>query len=130
MGSSASKPDNFKRLYTTHENGKPRSELHYRDGWLEQSTIWYYQGGKAEEFRCSQLTKECDHVKWLPNGKKFSESNYDADGKLHGRQMWFHDNGEMRRQEEYFHGQKHGVDQSWDEDGKTLRQDTWCFGFK
>ena len=74
------------------DNGKKRQEWHYKNGEEYGFTQWYENGEKAER-RYKNGKRGKSVTVWWPNDQKKSEKLWNEDGKRHGFQRYWYENG-------------------------------------
>ncbi|MFH1159366.1 MAG: hypothetical protein V1733_00250 [bacterium] len=65
-----------------------------------------------------------------PNGKMEQTGVYNKQGKPEGTWKWYHDNGQLQREEIYYHGEKDGLSEEFDENGTLIEQGEYLNGLE
>ena len=102
-----------------YEDGQKSRESHYKNGQKQGlSVMWYENGQKSKETNYEDDEMVTVTV-WQPNGTKCSETNFE-NGK--GVLVEYHENGQKSVETNYVDGKKHGLQTHWDEEGNVTEQ--------
>jgi len=113
-----------------YQNGKTKSEEHYKDGKKEgKFTTWYQSGEIRSETNYKNNSREGTGTSWYVNGQKKAETNY-KDGKKEGKFTTWYQSGEIRSETNYKNNSKEGTDTSWYVNGQKNAETIYKNGNK
>ena len=96
-----------------YQNGKTKSEEHYKDGKKEgKFTTWYQSGEIKSETNYKNNLREGKGTSWYVNGQKKAETNY-KDGKKEGKFTTWLQSGEIKLEINYKNNSREGKSTSW-----------------
>ena len=106
-------------LKTTHQNGAPRAEIHFKEGKRHGLfTELYPDGTLKRESNWVDDKQEGQHREFHQNGKKSGEIIFKA-GLPDGEQRQWYPNGQLMAVMTFKAGTPEGVRREWDEKGVT-----------
>ena len=104
---------------TTHQNGAPRGEIHFKEGKRHGLyTELYPDGTLKRESNWVDDKQEGQHREFHQNGKKSGEIIFKA-GMPDGEQREWYPNGQLMAVMTFKAGMPEGVRREWDEKGVT-----------
>lgn len=109
-----------------HPNGRMASSDHYKWGILDgESRSWFESGGLKKIAYFKEGHPIGTHKEFYELEEEKKESVIARvlrffDGKLHGKQEYYHPNGEKKEILHYKNGLLHGLFQNWSPDGVLL----------
>ena len=114
LGKEGDEPE-VKREYL--DNGKLRSETHYKDGKKEGlHTVWYKTGEKWYVYHYKNGRPEGLATVWYKNGEKKEEVHF-KNGKQEGLGTSWYETGRKKFIKHYKNGKENGLRKEWNEDG-------------
>jgi hypothetical protein len=103
-----------------YDDGKKRSEAHYKNGVPDGlGTYWYEGGQKIEEGQFKNGKKDGLWTSWYENGQKWTENHW-KDGKLDGLETHWHENGQKSYEGHNKNGVPDGLWPFWDKNGEAV----------
>ena len=100
------------------DNGKLKSESHYKDGNLDGRKTEWYEDGEVKSVGYYDNDKLEAKREFWDNSELKSEYSF-KDEKLDGVKREFWDNGELKSLSNYKDGNLNGEKTEWHEDGKV-----------
>jgi antitoxin component YwqK of YwqJK toxin-antitoxin module len=105
-----------------YENGKKKSEEHYKNGEKNGlATAWNKNGQKMSEGQFKGGKQEGLVTSWYDNGQKALDCHY-KNGKRDGLWTEWHENGQKKWEKHFKDGKKDGLQTDWDENGKKTSE--------
>jgi hypothetical protein len=117
-----------------HEDGALKSEEHYRRGVLHgPAHYWYPNGGMERELNYQQGLLHGVRRDWhpMPRGvQKIKQRCVYARDVLHGPMTGWYPDGKIRVELNFDRGRRHGLHQSYDEEGVLRLKEIYVRGVK
>jgi antitoxin component YwqK of YwqJK toxin-antitoxin module len=104
------------------EDGQRESEINYKDGKTYGTLIEWYENGQEYVKMKTEQSNVISVKIWLPDGSKCPLTNI-KDGN--GVMAHYRGNGQKSQETNYKDGKKHGLETSWDEEGKVTSKIKW-----
>jgi antitoxin component YwqK of YwqJK toxin-antitoxin module len=111
-----------------YQNGKTKSEEHYKDGKKEgKFTTWYQSGEIRSETNYKNNSKEGTDTSWYVNGQKNAETIY-KNGNKEGKSSAWYDDGQIKLEESYIDDKREGIRTTWYINGQKMYEDNFKNG--
>jgi hypothetical protein len=106
--------------YYSNQQKKLEGVSRIKEGNSELEYSWWYENGTKEKkiiFINNTIHLE---KSWYENGKRSEELNYNQYGRLHGRVVTYHKNGNLKFEAYYRNGEAEGTETWWDIHGQQI----------
>src|SRR5690242_11703263 len=129
---------------TTHVNGRLQTSADFRsNGVMERKRTYlgpgsllveeWYENGRMKSQSHTDGKKLASKLQgmqrsWFPDGQMQYQGSRHDNGSMHGRHLWWHNNGQQKLDESYHLGVLDGIGTHWDEKGTILSKSEYVNG--
>lgn len=112
-----------------HNNNEKKYEITYKDGLPDGYSKFYYKNGLVSEEGLWKVNRWVGRYKYnYENGQCAYDFNYNTKGKREGKQVYFHENGNVMIDGDWNDGKETGVLHEYYEDGSVKAEKSYADG--